>query len=308
MATSRKILLSPLIALAAIGSARVHAQEPAPGRASQPAPRVARPAQPAPAQAQLEPPPDPARMKWLLKAWEGQSAKLKSLDVRIYRIDKDFRWKDEVHFEGRAVFKSPDLAYLDFWKLKLAPNAKGQLAPMKDPKKPNAWLRDHTETVVCGKDAVWQYLYDGRQIYQFPLAKGERQRALDEGPLPFLFNMKAQEAEARYQMYLEKENEQYYLVKILPRLQEDKESFKVALLYLEKKFLLPARIALLSPDGKSSRDFYLDKQQPNAQVADTLFKGGPLPGWVVQKNPAAEAPRQGNAGPRPGGAAGAVRR
>ena len=26
----------------------------------------------------------------------------------------------------------------------------------------------------------------------FPLAKGQRQRALDEGPLPFLFNMKAQ--------------------------------------------------------------------------------------------------------------------
>ena len=112
----------------------------------------------------------------------------------------------------------------------------------------------------------------------FPLAKGQRQRALDEGPLPFLFNMKAQEAEARYQMTLEGENAQYYVVKILPKLQEDKESFKVALLYLEKNFLLPARIALLSPDGKSSREFHLNNQKPNAEVNRTTSSQGGLYG------------------------------
>jgi TIGR03009 family protein len=305
MARSRMILFSPLIALAAAGSARILAQEPPPGRAAQPA---ARAAQPAAAPAQPRAANDPAKMKWLLKAWEGQSAKLKTLDVRIYRIDKDFRWKDEVHFEGQAIFKSPDLAYLDFSKLKLAPNAQGQLAPVKDPKNPNGWVKARTETIVCNQNAVWQYLYDSKQIYIFPLAKGQRQRALDEGPLPFLFNMKAQEAEARYQMSFEGENDKYYLVKIFPKLQEDKESFKFALLYLEKTFLLPARIALVSPDGKSSRDFQLHNQKPNAQVDDKYFQGGYYKGWTVQKNPAADAPRQGNAGARPGGAGGAMRR
>jgi TIGR03009 family protein len=296
MAPSRMIVLSPLIALVAAVPAR--AQAPAPGRAAQPAAR----AQPAPAQPQAAN--DPAKMKWLLNAWAGQSAKLKTLDVRIYRIDRDFRWKDEVHFEGRAVFKSPDLAYLDFSEVKLAPDAKGQLAPVKDPKNPNAWLKTRTETIICNQNAVWQYLYKGKQIFIFPLAKGQRQRALDEGPLPFLFNMKVQEAEARYEMSLEKEDEQYYVVKVLPKLQEDKESFKLALLYLEKKFLLPARIALLSPDGKSSRDFQLplEHQKPNAKVDDKIFQGGVFKDWKVQRNPAADAPRQGNAGPRPGGA------
>ena len=46
--------------------------------------------------------------------------------------------------------------------------------------------------------------------------------------------MKAKEAEGGYQMLLEKENAEYYTVKVHPRLQEDKESFKVALLYLDK--------------------------------------------------------------------------
>ena len=61
-------------------------------------------------------------------------------------------------------------------------------------------MTTHTETIVCGQNDVWQYLYEGKQIFIFPLAKGERQRALDEGPLPFLFNMKAKEAEERYEM------------------------------------------------------------------------------------------------------------
>ena len=126
---------------------------------------------------------------------------------------------------------------------------------MKNPKNRTPGSRRHTETIVCGKNAVWQYLYQGKQIFIFPLAKGQRQRALDEGPLPFLFNMKAEEAEARYQMSLEGENAEYYVVKVLPRLQEDKESFKMALLYLEKTFLLPARIALLSPGRQEQSRF-----------------------------------------------------
>lgn len=312
MAHSRMRLWSPLIALVAVGTAQVQGQEPAAGRATPPAAQAGRTPQrvQAPTQGKAQPQParDPAKMKWLLQKWEGQSAKLKSLDVRIYRVDLDFRWKDEVHFEGRAVFKNPDLAYLDFSRLKLAKNAKGQLVPMPDPKNPKAHLKTRVETIVCNQNAVWQYLYEGKQIFIFPLAKGQRQRALDEGPLPFLFNMKAKDAEARYRMTLEGENAQYWLVKVEPKLQEDKESFKWALLYLEKTFLLPARIKLLSPDGRSSRDFYLSNPKANKQdeIKDEIFQGGPIKGWMVQKNPAADAPRQGNAGPRAAG--GAVRR
>jgi len=312
MAPSRMRLWSPLIALLAVGTAQVQGQEPAQGRATTPAAQAGRTTQraqaPAQNQGKAQPARDPAKMKWLLQKWEGQSAKLKTLDVRIYRVDQDFRWKDEVHYEGRAIFKYPNLAYLDFSELKLAPNAKGQLAPVPDPNNPKARLKTRVETVVCAKDAVWQYLYKGKQIFIFPLAKGERQRALDEGPLPFLFNMKAQEAEARYDMTLEGENAQYYLVKVVPKLDEDKESFRFALLYLEKTYLLPAEIKLLSPDGKSSRDFLLSNPKANKEneIDPKIFEGRVYKGWAVQKNPAADAPRQGNAGPPAGG--GAVRR
>jgi outer membrane lipoprotein-sorting protein len=249
---------------------------------------------------------DPAKMKWLLQEWERRTDRLETLDVHIYRVDKADRGRDETHFEGGAVFKSPNLASIDLWKLKLASNAKGQLAPVKDPKNESNSLKSHTERIVRGKDAVWQYLYDGRQIYIFPLAKGEQQRVLDEGPFPFLFKMKANEAEARYQMSLVAENAGYYIVKVLPKLKEDQQSFKMALLQLEKKLLLPTRITLVSPDGTSSREYYLDRLRPNTPVDDKIFQGGVFPGWTVQKNPATDALRQGQAGARPDGGAGAT--
>jgi TIGR03009 family protein len=289
------------LALLAGGSVAAFAQD----RIAQPAPRAGQAGQPA--QAQPRPAPDPAQMKRLLKAWEGQSAKLKTLDVRIYRIDKDFKWGDEVHFEGRAVFKAPNLAYLDFSKLQVKANAKGELVPVIDPKT-NKRVKARVETIVCAQNEVWQYLYDTKQIFIFPLAKGERQRALEEGPLPFLFNMKAKEAEERYEMTLVDQNAQSYVVKVIPRLKEDKESFKTALLYLEKTYLLPSRIALLNADGKGSRVYHLSDIRPNAAVEDKWFQGGRLKGWTVQNNPAAQAPQQGRAAGPPGALGGLRRR
>ncbi len=305
MPRSRMILVSTLIALLASGSAPLFAQDAAQGRAAQPVPRGARAAQPAPNQAQ--PANGPAEMNRLLRAWEVQSSKLKTLDLRIYRIDKDFKWRDELHYEGRAVFKSPNLAYLDFWRLKVAPDAKRKLAPVIDPKT-NKRVKTHTQTIVCGQNDVWQYLYEEKQIYLYPLAKGQRQRALEEGPLPFLFNMKANEAQARYEMSLEGQNAQLYAVKVIPKLKDDQEDFKTAFLYLEKTYLLPTRITLLNADGKGSRDYYLDNIKPNAQVEDIIFKGGVLKGWKVVQNPADQAPKQGNAAGRPAGAGGLLRR
>jgi outer membrane lipoprotein-sorting protein len=240
---------------------------------------------------------DPAKMKWLLQEWQRLTDRLKTLDVHIYRVDKADRGRDETHYEGDAVFKSPNLASIDFWKL--LPDAKGQTSAVNAPRNDSRRPRSHTERIVRGKDAVWQYLDDGRKVYIFPQAKGARQRVVDEGPLPFLFKVRANEAEARYQMSLVAENADCYLVKVLPKLNEDQESFKMAWLYLNKQFLLPTRITLVSPDGTSSREYRLSRQRPNAPVDDQRFQGGVLPGWTVQKNPATQELRQGQADARP---------
>ena len=56
-------------------------------------------------------------------------------------------------------------------------------------------------------------------------------------------------------MTLQSEKGKYYLVEVKPKLKEDQEAFRMAKILLDKEYLLPVRIALISPDNKSTRTF-----------------------------------------------------
>jgi len=247
----------------------------------------------------------------LLKLWERQSSLLKDLKLAIYRVDKNPAWDEEIHYEGSAAFKNPQLAFLDFKKVKTR-----QVRDPKNPKKSkvedlidpraNPPIRVATpyERIVCTGPEIWHYRFDKTQIFIYPLDQEAQRRALDEGPLPFLFNMKAQNALERYQMSLQGENKDVYFVVIKPKLKEDKENFSTAWIYLDRKFLLPVRIILFTPDGQSTRDFQLSKIEANQGVSDETFRGIKFKGWTVERNPGEPqvgqadraAPRRGTAG------------
>src|SRR5262249_48716182 len=135
---------------------------------------------------------------------------------------------------------------------------------------------------------VWQYKSDTKQIFIFPLDKQDQKRALEEGPLPFLFNMRAQEAEARYQMDLMNETKDFYVIGVIPKLKIDQEAFSKAFLGLNKTTYFPERINLVSPDGTSSKDFKITMNySPNSEVRDENFKGVPLQKpWTIVRDPA----------------------
>ncbi|GAC1467273.1 MAG: hypothetical protein NVSMB9_08710 [Isosphaeraceae bacterium] len=218
---------------------------------------------------------DDPRLKKPLRSWEAKSTQLKTLDVHIKRVDRAPGWGNE-EYDGRALLKAPDLAWLDFKKVEV------------NEKTGQRKLQPH-ERIVCTGAEVWQYRSDTHQIFIFPLDKRNKQSALEEGPLPFLFNMKAEEAEARYVMHIVKENEKNWVISVIPRLRIDRESFSKAFLQLNRESYLPDRIMLFSPDGKSTKDFVLSKIQPNASVMDDNFKGIPLgKPWSIVRDPGGE--------------------
>jgi TIGR03009 family protein len=284
------------LALAALlsGARDGFAQQPGAGGAAPPAQRQTQATAPAPAPAAAPAasanananataaapaPPDPAKMKQLLKVWEQRSAKLKTLDVTIDRVDNSPAWGKEV-FKGRAILKSPNLAFLDFKKLTQSE---------ADPRKKE--LKDY-EQIRCTGTEVWQYRADTMQIFIFSLGKENQKRALEEGPLPFLFNMKAADAEARYQMSMVRETRDYFVIAVVPLLKIDQESFSKAFLKLNSQTYLPDRIFLVSPDGKSTKDFVLSNVRRNAPVAEANFKGTILSTWkVVREEEGAASPR-----------------
>ena len=211
-------------------------------------------------------------MEQLLTLWEKQSARLKSLDVKFKRVDHSPAWGDNELYEGRAMLQSPNLAWLDFKKVGVDKQNKPTLVPH--------------ERIVCTGKEVWQYHSPTRQIFIFPLEKQQQQRALEEGPLPFLFNMRADEAKKRYQMSLIAENAATYMVTVIPLLEIDKESFSKAIIQLDRKYLLPTNIVLIAPDGKSTQDYKFSDVKPNAvvdarnfdlQAAGPALEGGAQP-------------------------------
>lgn len=247
---------------------------------------------------------DPAaaaeRMKPLLKAWEQRSAQLKSLDVEITRVDESEAWGID-QYEGRAMLKSPNLARLDFSKV-----------DKTDPKKPKLV---HDERIICTGKEVWQYKSPQKQISIFTLDKENQKRALEEGPLPFLFNMKAAAAEARYKMSLISEAKDHWVIEIVPLLQVDQEAFSLAFLRLTRENYLPDRIKLISPNGKDTKEFFLRSVKPNANINDQNFVGTAMPKpWTMVRNPGIEAPAApggnpaANVGARPRNPAPAPRR
>ena len=216
--------------------------------------------------------PDPQRMEQLLILWEKQSARLKSLDVKFKRVDHSPAWGDNELYEGRAMLQTPNLAWLDFKKVGVDKQNKPALIPH--------------ERIVCTGKEVWQYHSPTHQIFIFPLQQQQQQRALEEGPLPFLFNMRADEAKKRYRMSLVSENAATYVVSVIPLLDIDKESFSTAIIQLDRKYLLPTNIVLFAPDGKSTQDYKFSDVKPNAVVPAANFDCKPLgPPWKVVRNP-----------------------
>jgi TIGR03009 family protein len=291
MPRARTLFYSMMVALFSAGFVVATAQDRADDKAPAARARVAT--------SGAAPRPDPARMQQLLIDWEAQSAKLKSLEVSIYRIDKILNWGEEEHYVGQASFKAPQLANLDFRKVKmeLRPDPKEQNKKILSPVLKNKQVVSTPfQTIVCTDKEVWQYRWDAAQIFIFPLDRNARKRAIEEGPLPFLFNMKAAEVVQRYEVVLQAEDQKKYTVRIQPRLDIDKESFSIAWIYLDHDFLLPTRIFLLSPDRETTKDFRLSNIRANQAVDAYKFVGVVPPGknWTVERNPGGTEPARGS--------------
>ena len=226
----------------------------------------------------------------ILAEWEKQSKKVTTLSVGFHRVDKSAAWGDEFS-DGKAVLKAPNLACIEWQKAKLdgqgkpmmKPNAKGEPAWVLEP--------EPTERVVCNGKEVLQYAFAQRTLFVFPMEKDTRAKALQEGPLPFLFNMKAEEATRRYGMRLLQEDEREYLIAIVPNDPADRGNFERAFLWLKKSNYLPNKLRLYPVQGgqgqaAESQEFTFFNIDTVRPVADTFFNPPlKMAGWETKVNP-----------------------
>jgi len=221
-------------------------------------------------------------MSALLAEWEKQSRKITSLDVGFDRVVSSKAWGEQWS-KGRAMLRSPDLACLEFQKYKVD----------KDGKPTNQVEPQPTERIVCTGREVLQYFWDEKVVYVHPLEKDVRQKALQQGPLPFLFNMKAAEARQRYSMTLINQDEKEYLIAVVPNELIDKEAFSKAFLWLNKETFLPGKLRLYPTQGeKELEEFRFKVIQPNKPMESRFFEPDlKMADWKVIHNPGGNDPR-----------------
>lgn len=248
-----------------------HGQAPAP-------PRVP-PAAAAKAQKQKQ-------LDAILREWEQRSAERATINAQFNRRDVSKVWGN-TEYQGQASLQRPDLARLEMRKVDREKNP-----PVFVP---------HEEIICTGKH-VLQYMHETRQIFVFPLAKEERQRALDEGPLPFLFNTRADDLKRRYDLSLRDENKTVYLLAVTPLLAADQDSCSKAFIWLNRATLLPDKLMLVAPNEQDTREYTFTVIRENEKLDPDKFVGRKPRGWTVVQNPAApQAPAPNRAGaPAPG--------
>lgn len=227
------------------------------------------------------PPPKPVddpvsrrKMEDLLVRWEAQSKTVQSLSVKYTRTDVSQLFDTKTVYHGEAKLKSPDFVYLDFYEV-----VDGKAKPT------------FSERIVCDGKNVYQFIGPDKRIWVFPLDKDAQVKALNQGPLPFLFNMSVAKAKARYDMRFVSETKDYYVILITPKLAIDAEEYSQALVKLHKletgRFL-PEAIRLWSPEGKDTRTFNFgqDALKENEPISNNWFDGPKMVNELSQvKNP-----------------------
>jgi TIGR03009 family protein len=181
-----------------------------------------------------------------LRRWEAVSQQNQTLYASFKRVDETKF--GTTTFVGTALFRKPNLACLD-WN-EVVSSDKGEQSQV------------FTERIVCGNDRVYQMIGPTKQVIVYPLPQDARRRQLEEGPVPFLFNMQMQQAKARYhwRLLLEEPGKEggagKLYIEIVPLQKIDMEEFSKAWIILNDQSLLPEALQLFAPNGGKDKRTY----------------------------------------------------
>lgn len=173
-----------------------------------------------------------ALMNNLLEQWGERSRSYKTIraEFTLRDFDKDFGTQI---FDCVALIQSPNLVSLE--KAERAGDGTVRRVNRKA-------ISDRDELFVCDGTSIYQYVGKSRQVLVNELPPEDRNKPLQEGALPFLFNMEPERVKRRYRFFLRQIHENYWFVQIEPRMANDPDEFRLAWIRLNKKTFLPDKL------------------------------------------------------------------
>ena len=190
--------------------------------------------------------PDPALEK-VLKDWEQNTSLFKKLvgEFRVFKYDPIF--EVEKRAKGKFAHEAPDKGSYERLPADIPEGTiSGKLGKDKQPYELRA---DEPERWVCTGKEVFKINDKERTYEKFQIPPEAQGQNIIDGPLPFLFGMKADQAKKRYKMKLKKKAENEIWLEVIPRRAEDAGNWQRAIVIIDAERFVPNAVKLFDPTG-----------------------------------------------------------
>ena len=274
--------IAPLFAgaIAAIATTQAAAQTQNPTAPTQ-APSAATAQPPAATSQPRAPAVDPEAQRELdaiLGRWEQTSGKIETLYAAFEQVDEQAIMGVKDYYRGSAYLSRPNRVVLQLEKK----SGEGDQVQYS-----------FVNRIIATGEEVVDFDGEARQVTIYPMPEDARERALEEGPLPFLFRMNVEAFKARYAATLMDSQPGTHRIAVYPRHPVDRDAFSVAVLILDAKTLQPRSIHTLASNGKDKQNYYIKDFRGNVSIPPELFnwsdqkaQDAQKDGWRIVENPA----------------------
>jgi TIGR03009 family protein len=212
-------------------------------------------------------------LEQILKDWEAHSSRIQKLTGSFERHKYDHVYEVDFQSSGKFAYEMPDKGAYEFEGAALPKNAVSRRKNAN--KQPYALKPDQTERWVCNGKEVLK-IDDKAMNYEKVMIPPENQgENIIDGPLPFLFGMKAEHAKRRYSFeLLEPASENYkddIWLRVKPKWARDSVNWREAKIILSRTNYLPLVVKLVDPSDNAETVHIFDDLQVNGKANPWAF-------------------------------------
>lgn len=221
------------------------------------------------------------KMLILLDEWERKTSGIDTLKGTFVRYKYDYVFKVEKRAVGEFSFGSPDKARMDFHPdpeiVKMIKKADGQKPRHTLPNGTTFTVEpDELKTWVCTGQNILDVDHATKQYNRMEIPKRYQGQRITDGPMPFLFGMKADSVAKQYKLAFGEGHDHDHdpptkihiiAYPLVPHLQRE---FRKAELYLNPATYHPYAVKLWDPAGSTETVYAFKGQRPFTKIELTL--------------------------------------
>ena len=244
----------------ALGSGEVFAQQGAPRQPAQVArnPRPPQPGANGPAQVQISP-----ELEQILQIWEQHTDKIERMQGVFRRYEYNKVFQIEKRAIGKYWYERPDKARMDFQPDPEIPDPPthviGQMTFTVQP--------DETKSWICTGQEILDIEIKNKQFNRVQIPVSFQGENIRNGPLPFLFGMKADQVKEKYLLSLGADHapQEKGIIHIVayPLAPSLRREFSRAEVRLDARTFYPEGVKLWDPAGNKETVYAFYKPEVN---------------------------------------------